>query len=146
MSLQSTLKFITTHPLVKRNKINAIGRFIKWQIRYRLSNKPYPFQFIDKTFLVIEKGMTGATGNLYTGLHEFSDMGFVLHFLRESDQFIDIGANVGSYTILEAGVKKAKTLTVEPSKNNFQKLLRNLDFNNLHDLVTAHNIGLGSET
>jgi FkbM family methyltransferase len=146
MSLLSTLTFITTHPLAKRDKLNAISRFLKWQIRCRISKKPYPFSFVDKTFLVIEKGMTGATGNLYTGLHEFSDMGFLLHFLRETDLFIDIGANVGSYTILASGVKRAETLSFEPSQETFQKLQRNVQINKLDDLVIAHNIGLGSET
>jgi hypothetical protein len=47
-------------------------------------------------------GMTGATGNLYVGLHEFEEMAFLLHFLRPGDLFADVGANVGSYTILAA--------------------------------------------
>ena len=42
------------------------------------------------------KGMTGASGNIYFGLHEFEEMGFLLHFLREEDLFIDIGAYIGS--------------------------------------------------
>lgn len=47
--------------------------------------------------------MRGATGNVYVGLHEFESMGFVLHVLRSSSAFIDVGANVGAYTVLAAG-------------------------------------------
>jgi FkbM family methyltransferase len=72
-------------------------------------------------------------------------MGFHLHFLRASDLFVDNGANVGSYTILDAGVVKAKTFSIEPSHDTFKKLLRNIDHNSLIDIVTAVNIGLGSE-
>ena len=48
--------------------------------------------------------MIGATGNLFCGLHEIEDMGFVLHFLRSDDIFLDVGVNVGTYTVLAAGV------------------------------------------
>jgi hypothetical protein len=43
--------------------------------------------------------MTGATGNVYYGLHEFQDMAFVTHYLREGYLFADIGANIGSYSV-----------------------------------------------
>jgi hypothetical protein len=36
------------------------------------------------------------TGNIYCGLHEFADMGFVLHFLRPGDLFVDVGANIAA--------------------------------------------------
>jgi len=42
---------------------------------------------------LVKTGETGLTGNIYTGLHEFPDMGFLLHFLRAEDLFVDIGAN-----------------------------------------------------
>jgi hypothetical protein len=49
-------------------------------------------------------GMTGATQNIYVGLQEFVDIMLTLHFLRKGDLFLDMGANVGSYTILASGV------------------------------------------
>ena len=56
----------------------------------------------------------GATGNIYAGLHEFADMAFTLHFLRPDDLFLDVGANIGSYTLLASGVCKARTISFEP--------------------------------
>jgi hypothetical protein len=35
------------------------------------------------------EGLTGATGNIYCGLHEFEDMAFLLHFLRPRDLSAD---------------------------------------------------------
>lgn len=57
--------------------------------------------------------MTGATGNIYVGLHEFEDMAFLLHVLRRTDLFVDVGANIGSYTILAGGAAGAKLLLNE---------------------------------
>ena len=43
--------------------------------------------------------MRGATGNIYAGLHEFVDMMLPLHLLRSGDLFLDVGANIGLFTL-----------------------------------------------
>lgn len=99
--------------------------------------------FVGDTRLAVKKGMAGATGNIYTGLHDFSDMGFLLHVLRNGDLFFDIGANVGSYTILAAGYARAKTLSFEPVPSTFACLKKNIELNHLNEIVSPFNIGLG---
>jgi FkbM family methyltransferase len=145
MSLISLLKFITNHPLNRKSKFNAIGRFAKWQINSRLNPYPVIYAYTDKTKLIIQRSMTGATGNLYCGLHEFTDMGFVLHFLRKDDLFIDIGANIGSYTVLAGGHIGAKVISIEPVPQTFAHLQRNIAINQMNNNVRAYNIALGSE-
>lgn len=83
--------------------------------------------------------MTGATGNVYCGLHEFEDMAFVLHSLRPEDLFIDVGANVGSYTVLAAGVVGARCICFEPAPQAYRALLDNLRLNDLESRVDARN-------
>src|SRR5262249_15085658 len=85
-----------------------------------------------------------ATGNIYVGLHEFPDMMFLLHFLRSGDLFLDIGANVGTYTVLASGVCKAKTWAFEPDPETMLSLKRNIEINNLNDLVTVYELALGA--
>ena len=74
--------------------------------------------------LAVRNGMTGATGNIYVGLHEFADMMIPLHFLREGDLFLDIGANIGSYTVLASGVCRTTTWAFEPDPNTSRHLKR----------------------
>ena len=145
MGLITLLKFITSHPLNRKNPLNAIGRFAKWQISSRLNPKPVVYAYTDKTKLIMQRSMTGATGNLYCGLHEFTDMGFVLHFLRKEDLFIDIGANVGSYTVLAGGHIGANVISIEPVPKTFEHLQRNIAINQMDNNVRAYNIALGSE-
>ena len=57
--------------------------------------------FVNEVCLIVRPGMTGATGNVYSDLHEFEDLALVLHALRPDDLFVDIGANVESYLMLE---------------------------------------------
>lgn len=145
MSLVSLLKFITNHPLNRNHKIKAISRFAKWQINTRLNPYPVVYSYTDKTKLIIQRSMTGATGNLYCGLHEFNDMGFLLHFLRRDDLFVDIGANIGSYTILAAGHVGASVVSVEPVPKTFEHLRNNISINQVANKVVAYNLALGNE-
>lgn len=145
MSLFNTINFIINHPLNKGRRLNAIFRFLLWQVNTRINPYPIIYPFLEDSKLIMKKGLTGATGNLYCGLHEFEDMSFVLHFLREDDHFMDVGANVGSYTILASGVAKAKTIAVEPISSAFSILLQNITINNLQEKVKALNIGLSSK-
>lgn len=92
MSLLNTIKFIANHPLNRQQKISSIARFIKWQIGSRLVPGAVVFDWINGSKFLVKTGETGLTGNIYTGLHEFSDMGFLLHFLRNEDLFVDVGA------------------------------------------------------
>ena len=100
MSVLKAIKFITNHPLNDEHKLSAIIRFAKWQIGSRLVPGAIVYEWINGSKFLVKTGETGLTGNIYTGLHEFPDMSFLLHFLRAEDHFVDIGANVGSYTIL----------------------------------------------
>lgn len=145
MSTISNIKFILSHPLNKDHKLKAFLRFINWQIKSRLNPKQVVHTFTEKSKLFIERGMTGATGNLYCGLHEFNDMGFLLHFLRTDDLFVDVGANVGSYTILASAHSGANSISFEPLPATFQKLMNNIQLNHLSGKVKAHNMALGRQ-
>ena len=96
---------------------------------------PVLIPFVESTRLVCERSMTGATGNLYCGLHEFGDMGFLLHFLRPGDLFVDVGANIGSFSMLASGVVGAKSVAIEPVPSSFAALRRNIAVNGLEDMV-----------
>src|SRR5579872_5299340 len=144
MKLFSILKFITNHPLNRDHKLRAILRFFRWQLNTRLNPYPIIYSFTDRALLIIRKGMSGATGNLYCGLHEFHDMGFLLHFLRPSDLFIDIGANIGSYTVLAGAHVGAQTISVEPVPSTFAHLTRNVAINGLTNAQPL-NIALGAQ-
>lgn len=92
----------------------------------------------------MKNGWTGATGNYYCGLHEFAEMGFMLHFLREEDYFFDVGSNIGSYSILAGNEALSNVHAFEPIPSTFERLKNNIELNGLLN-VKPHNIGLGEE-
>ncbi|MBS1946946.1 MAG: FkbM family methyltransferase [Bacteroidetes bacterium] len=95
--------------------------------------------------MVIKKGQAGITGNLYSGLHEFEEMMFVIHYLDPGDIFLDVGSNVGIYTLLSSALRKAVTYSFEPVPSTYYFLKMNVAANNLESMVTIQNKGVGNE-
>lgn len=65
--------------------------------------------------------------------------------LRKEDLFVDIGANVGAYTILACAAIGAKGYCVEPVPATYFRLMTNIRLNNLEKSVVALNIALGNK-
>lgn len=144
MSLVNTLKYIVNHPLNKSNKMAAIARFLKWQVGSRLVPGDVIYNWINDSKIVARPGETGVTGNIYCGLHEFPEMAFLLHVLREGDLFVDIGANVGSYTVLASSVIGARVYCFEPVPSTYDRLMTNIRLNSVEEQVISLNIALGN--
>jgi FkbM family methyltransferase len=145
VSLAATLRFILGHPLNAHSKANAFGRYIGWQIRSRVLPGPVIVPFVNSSKLVVRRGRPSSTGNLYTRLHEFAEMGFVLHALRENDLFVDVGANIGAYSILAASLQGTRCIAFEPASDTYELLVENVLLNDYGSRVTTHRTAIGEE-
>lgn len=141
--LSIPLKYIANHPLTKDNKWNGFARFLKWQIKANTQSQIIPW--IHNLKLSVNKSMHGATGCIYVGLPEYNDMSFLLHFLKPDSFFMDIGANVGVYTVLASGYKKCNSISIEPLPKTYSFLKKNIEINKLNDKVNCLNIGLSNQ-
>lgn len=124
-------------------RLCALVRFFKWQVFSRLQDEII-VDWIDGARLAVRRGMTGATGNIYCGLHEYVDMRFLLDTLQPDDLFADLGANVGSYTVLASKSRRARSLSVEPDPDTLRALHRNIDINDIGDRVRVVETALGA--
>jgi FkbM family methyltransferase len=145
MSLLRTLKFIADHPLNRDRKVHALLGFLKWQIGSRLIPGSVVMDWVANTRVIVRTGDTGMTQNIYCGLQDLEDMAYVLHVLTPQDLFVDVGANVGSYTVLTCAASGARGYCFEPVPSTYRRLLDNLVINNLTSRVKAMNIGLAGE-
>jgi FkbM family methyltransferase len=141
----ATVQFILNHPLSSKNKWLSFKRLISWQVTSRIIRIPMVIEFVNHSRLLMSTGMTGATGNFYAGLHEFEDMAFVLHALRADDLFVDVGANIGSYTVLAGAAVGATCIAIEPVLSTFEHLIDNVNLNGMSDRVQCLNIGIGKD-
>ena len=72
MRLSQTPCFIVGHPMNRGEPVAALARFVSWQIRSRLQYEVV-VDWIDGAKLAVRREMTGATGNIYYGMHEYVD-------------------------------------------------------------------------
>lgn len=139
------LKWLILHPLNRDKKLLAFSRFIRWQIATRLlPEASFALPFVNDSVLLVQRGMAGATGNWYSGLDEVHEMGFIAHVLSDRDLFIDIGANIGSYTVLAAAGCSCKAISIEPSMGTYSVLQRNIKVNNLEQQVETYRLALSN--
>lgn len=143
-TIRDTIAFIVNHPLNRGHELGALWRFVAWQIGTRLVPGPVVVPFVDNARLLVRRGVTRATGSVFTGLHELGQMAFVLHLLRPDDVLLDVGANVGSYTILGGAEVGCRCLSFEPVASTYRELLGNARLNDVGDRVTCINAALGS--
>ncbi len=70
---------------------------------------------------------------------------FIMANISKGDLFIDVGANIGYFSILAAHQCNAKVLAVEPIPKTYEMLNMNIKHNNLDELIEPVNIALGNE-
>jgi FkbM family methyltransferase len=144
MTLIRLLQFIAAHPLTRDRRVDAVIRLARWQIASRLLRGDFVWEWVNGARFFARNGETGLTQNIYTGLQEFSDMAYVLHVMSPEDLFVDIGANVGSYTLLACRAVGARGYAFEPIPATYARLFENIRLNQIENRVTCLNIGIGS--
>lgn len=143
--LYAITNFIAQHPLNANHKFQALTNFIKWQIAIRILKKKVIVPWVDDSFFISGLGETGLTGNLYAGFMEYEDMLFLLHALQPTETFVDVGANIGAYTILASKVVKSNSIAFEPLPNTAERLKDQIQINRINAAVDIRNMGIGDK-
>lgn len=61
------------------------------------------------------------------------------------DILLDIGANIGMYSIWAAATRRCRVVACEPESQNYHVLNRNIEINDLQDRIKAYCIGLSDQ-
>lgn len=135
---------VWNHPGTEHKRIRVMSRFLAWQlVEKRFAKGGIVKNWIDGRKLLVCPGRTVSTGNYYFGLMEYEEMSFLLHYARASDVFVDCGANVGIYCLLLGPICQ-KGIAIEPSMDTFRILERNLQLNDLTNVLRC-NLGLSDQ-
>jgi FkbM family methyltransferase len=142
-------RHISRNPLTRSKRFRALGRYIHHQILIRFGQQQcitgFLRPFVNNTNVVVRPG--GYLNGISTfGLPELPEMAFILHALSPEDVFVDVGANVGAFTLLASGVVGAKSIAVEPIPSVLRELRVNLSLNGIEDLVTIMPVAVGDAT
>ena len=144
INLIQLLKFVWKQPSNKNSKISAILRVLRWQIASRIMPGLIALPYYNKTYLYGKRGMTSASNAWYCGLYEYEEMNFLFDYLDTNDLFVDIGANIGAYTILAAS-KRSKVIAVEPIPSSYEILKKNILLNDFSNTVDIYNIAISDK-
>ena len=143
--LYAIAKFIAQHPLNANHKLQALTNFVKWQIATRILKKKVIVPWVEDSMFISGLGETGLTGNLYAGFMEYEDMIFLLHALQPNETFVDVGANIGAYTILASKVVKSNSIAFEPLPATAERLKDQIQINRINAAVDIRNMGVGDK-
>ncbi|HLP76314.1 MAG TPA: FkbM family methyltransferase [Candidatus Paceibacterota bacterium] len=141
--ITAALKGVASHPLNRNRKLRAVAEYGFVQVAARLMPGNVTVPFPNGTQLLINPRMKGAAHFIAPRLNEFEEMSFVMHFLRPGDRFADVGANIGAFTVLAAGVTGASVCSFEASPDTYKQLCCNVRLNNLQEKVRAVNAAAG---
>jgi len=141
----TALRNVVNHPLNRGSKVRVAFDYAASQLAARFVHSDVCVPFPNGTRLMISPQMKGAAHFINPGLCEFEDMCFVMHLLRPGELFVDVGANVGAYTVLASGVAKARTIAFEPGPLAFSYLAANVRLNVIESLAQPVQAAVGAE-
>lgn len=131
---------MTDNPGVK-GRARTYARAARWQVAARIG-ADRAVAHVGPARLYCYPGSTEGSGALYIGFLEWNETAFVLRYLRAGDHFVDIGANIGTYSSFAAAfVPGIEVTAVEPGEP-FERLTENLRANGI-DPARAHNCAVG---
>jgi FkbM family methyltransferase len=143
-SLGRTLYFLMQHPVHSRRPWRGLVAFARWQLAKRIGVPPVPktLAFVNDSRLHVDLRHSDTVGVIYVGLTEFWDQGFVLHFVRAGDRFVDVGANIGTYAIAVAAATDAEIVAFEPVPSTYDALVANIALNHYGGRISAHRVAV----
>ncbi len=145
-----TLRLLLNHPLSRGRRLRAAIRFFSKQLQKRRdepSNEVgIPFDWVNQTRFLRGPDVTNGNDQWLFGLTEMEEMGFLLHYLRPEDLFVDVGANEGAFTVLASAACSAEAVSVEPVPDTHAVLCRNVELNGIADRVSIHHCACGEES
>ncbi|WP_165876180.1 FkbM family methyltransferase [Mariniflexile fucanivorans] len=133
------------HPLTKTSPLKGMLRYLMFNVYQTIFPKPRVYKWINGLKFYAEKGDAGLVGNIYYGLMDYDDSMFLIDHLKSENLFVDVGANLGHYTLLANGICKAKVIAFEPIESTIVKLRKNIVLNGLEKNVTILKYGVGDK-
>ncbi len=134
-TLASTLRFITEHPANRHHKASALLRFFGWQAWKRTVRRPITATFWRGLKIKVYPDSRSGSAALYTRLPEYDDMLFTVRLLGPGDLVVDVGANIGLYSLLAGSrVGTGRVLAFEPSSGAADRLRENARLNRLESI------------
>jgi FkbM family methyltransferase len=140
---------IAKMPANRGHEARAIARALGWQIWKRATGQAVTIRVFDGVQLRCYPDSASASSALYAegGYCDLGPMRFMQRYLRRGDNFVDVGANIGLYSLLAASlVGPGRVDAFEPVEPAVGRFRENVALNgftdvHLHTLAVADHAG-----
>ena len=148
MTLDRPLAWMCRRAAARLGAGRAAGRKLRALYTPRLAVRPPRWieisDYDGDLRLWLDRGSYIGSTIYWTGYHHRRDMGWLGQVLRAGMVFVDVGANIGEFTLF--GAKRVgpsgRVLAFEPGDTMHEVLTRNVEANRLSQ-VEIHRVGLG---
>lgn len=123
-----TVRYIWRHPANCGHRSRALARAFGYQAQARLLGRRVTARLGEHSRLWVDLHRTSAAMALYANPPDLPEMLAWRRALRDGGLFVDVGANVGTYTIW-AAENGAEVIALEPAEDTFALLRENIDLN-----------------
>lgn len=137
------LSSIWNHPLNRGSRIRAISDYFLWNIvKYTMDGR-HVLHLTNDLEIILGRKENYGSAVYANNLSDYPEMMFLAHMLRPGNLFLDVGSNVGMYSVWVSGVAGAHCIAFEPVPETHAKLVKNIRLNALGDKITAHQMAAG---
>ena len=123
-------QFLSSVRRILRNRYvdrpRAVGRHLGWQ--WRRGARAFPAELpLSESVLVASSGKCGVSALVNAhGMYDYNNMRLIKRALEDGGTFIDVGANIGAFSLIASEQRAARVLAFEPHPATFARMQENL--------------------
>lgn len=107
----------------------GLRKHLQWQVRKAFDLFPFEQSFSTSRIIAAHKACSVSALVHSQGLYDYNNMKFLQWLLEPGGTFFDIGANIGTYTLLASEQPRSQVFAFEPHPATFALLRENVHLN-----------------
>ncbi|MFQ5738784.1 MAG: FkbM family methyltransferase [Acidobacteriota bacterium] len=133
-------RWVWRHPANRGRRWRAVLEGFGWMLYRHLFRSPRRRQGPGFLFYCYPDNAFCKRLILYNNLPDYHEMCFMRHYLQPGDGFLDIGANIGIYSLLAGSLvgERGRVDAFEPGPKAAERLRCNVRLNRFDDVVHLH--------
>ena len=143
-SLTYSLTYLFNNPYNKKYPLFALKRFIEWKIIKFLKLSNYKKKVWGNKLVYLQHDSFQSMWLMYNWMVDWEEFNLIKRFVTKNNLCIDVGANMGYYTIWFSKFSK-NIYSFEPDLLNYDRLQENLKINSLQNSVKTFDVAVAEK-
>lgn len=144
-TIKETAARILHHPANRTRRARALALYVLWQLWQRSVRRPWTIRLGEARRIRLYPHSVAAAFVLYYRIPDYEEMSFISAYLRSNDLFVDVGANVGMYSLWASETDGVDVVAFEPSTITHVRTTENVELNGLGDRVQVVRKAVGAQ-